>query len=424
MRLAFWKSGGRPAVEPAPPAPSPRAEARGATVADLVRSSSPNLLTLFGWDDSITGEAVTVGRALGVPAVWSAVNFLARSLATLPVAIYEKNAGGRRNLDDHPLRAILNDAPNDEVSSFQWRFEQMIATGTEGRHVSFIERDGAGQVINLWPLETARLTVERRDGRLLYHYRDGIAPRTYGGSEVIDFGFMPGADRLQVRSPIAMNRDTIALAIAITRYGARYFSNGGVPPFAIEGPFDTPGGMARARDDLVRAFQEASDSGRNSIAIPTGHKIHELGANPEKMQMVEVKRFMVEEIARIYALPPIFLQDLTHGTFSNSEQQDLHLVKHTLSAWVKQWEQEINLKLFGRGPRSTYAEVNMDALMRGDFVSTMEGNARAIMTGQVTPNEVRRRRNLPDLPGGDELYIQGATVPLAQIRGDDDDETV
>jgi HK97 family phage portal protein len=129
--------------------------------------------------------------------------------------------------------------------------------------------------------------------------------------------------------------------------------------------------------------------------------------------MIDTQKHAVLEVARIYGLPPTFLQDLSNGTFSNTEQQDLQLVKHTVKRWAEQIEAELNLKLFGRGSKR-YAEFNLDGLMRGDFMSTMQGNAIGIQSGQITPDETRTKRNLPPMEGGDQLFIQGATVPITK----------
>jgi HK97 family phage portal protein len=132
-----------------------------------------------------------------------------------------------------------------------------------------------------------------------------------------------------------------------------------------------------------------------------------------KGQLVDGRRFQMQEIARIYQLPPVFLQDLTDATFSNSEQQDLHFVKHTLGQWIKRWEQQLNLKLFGPRTRSRFVEFNVDGLLRGDFKTRMDGYATAIQNAILEPDEVRGMENRP-AKGGDaaKLHIQGATVPL------------
>ena len=147
------------------------------------------------------------------------------------------------------------------------------------------------------------------------------------------------------------------------------------------------------------------------MALPLGHELKAIGLSPENMQLLELQRFSIEQIARIYSLPPVFLQDLTHGTFSNTEQQDLHFVKHTIKRWVEQAEAEINLKLFGRGS-DLYSEFNVDGLLRGDFKTRMEAHATSIQNGIRTPNEVRDIENLPPMPEGGNLMIQGATVPM------------
>tara|TARA_R110001599_G_scaffold59863_1_gene166351 strand:- start:478 stop:978 length:501 start_codon:yes stop_codon:yes gene_type:complete len=147
------------------------------------------------------------------------------------------------------------------------------------------------------------------------------------------------------------------------------------------------------------------------MALPLGHELKTIGLSPENMQLIELQRFSIEQIARIYSLPPIFLQDLTHGTFSNTEQQDLHFVKHTVKRWVEQFEQEINMKFFGRGSE-LYVEFNVDGLLRGDLKTRMEAHAKSIQNAIRTPNEVRDIENMPPMDNGDDLLIQGATVPL------------
>jgi HK97 family phage portal protein len=128
--------------------------------------------------------------------------------------------------------------------------------------------------------------------------------------------------------------------------------------------------------------------------------------------MTEARRLQSEEIARLFNLPPVFVQDLTHGTFSNTEQQDLHLVKHLIAQWAKALEEELNLKLFGAANNRRYVEHSLDAMMRGDFATRMAGMAQGIQTAILTPNEARTLDNRPPLANGDDLYIQGATVRL------------
>jgi HK97 family phage portal protein len=150
--------------------------------------------------------------------------------------------------------------------------------------------------------------------------------------------------------------------------------------------------------------------------MPPGHKLTQVGFDPEKGQMTEARLFQIQEIARAYQLPPVFLQDLSRATFTNAEQQDLHLVKHLIGQWTAALEGEMNLKLFGRFNGRRYVEHNLSGLMRGDFKSRIDGVARAIQTAQLTPNEARALENRPkhSNPAADDLLVQGATVVLGK----------
>jgi len=408
MAFSIFKRGGAAPAQAAVANPQEAAEARSKTP-ESISQGDPGFARFF---DMAAGadEPVTIEAALGVPAVWSAVNFLSRTLAAIPIKLYQKGADGRETVDGDPVGSLLNHAANDETTAFAFRRGLWQDVFTSGRSVSFIELDKAGRPINLWPLDTENVLVVRKNGRTFYNYRDGSRTVTYAASEVLDLCFMPGASRLSARSPVYSHADTINLALSITRYGARFFKNGGVPSFVITGPFTTAGGATRAAKELQEAVKNMAAEGRNGVALPEGHTITALGLDPEKMQMVDAQRFLIEQIARIYNMPPAFLQDLTHGTFSNVEQQDLQLVKHVIAPWVAYFEAEVNFKLYGRRDRSRYLENILDGLMRGDLVSRSTALSNMINTGQLTPNEARALNNRANLPGGEGLLVQGAMV--------------
>lgn len=379
--------------------------------------SDPNILKIFGLPYggvSASGVSVNIENALGVPAVWSAVNFIAGTIAGLPLNVYTRSKDSRSRAKG-TIQKIVHDAVNDYQSSFEWRkysFEQIL---TGGRAFTYIERNASGQVVNLFPLDPACVTIRREGLNKVYVYKEGSrASIQYQANEIIDLPFMLKSDGLNHRGPIMANRDAIGLAIASTEYGSRFFQNGGVPPFAVKGNFQSAGALKRASDDFDAAVKKAAKEERLALTLPAGLDIERIGADPEKSQLVELQRFVIEQIARIYSLPPVFLQDLTHGTFSNTEQQDLHFVKHTIKRWVEQFEQEINLKLFGRGSNRQYVEFEMDGLLRGDFKTRMDGYAQAVNSAILTPNEARAMENRPTMDGGDKLMIQGATVPIDQ----------
>ena len=368
--------------------------------------SDANIISFLGLgSESATGEVVTIESALGVPAIWAAVNFIPGTLAGLPLKLYRKKKDGREEVKG-PLARILHDAVNDEMTSFDWRKYTFERAMTGGRGITFIERNAAGRVINLWPLDPSQVTIRSKNGRKQYDYRENGRAVTYLANEIIDIPFMRAHDMLRGHSPIMVNKDTVALAIAATKYGARFFGNGGVPPFVMTGKFLTPAGLQRASDDLAAAVQKSVKDARQVVTLPEGHEIKTIGVDPEKTQLVELQRFLIEQIARIYSLPPTFLQDLTNGTFANTEQQDLHFVKHTLKRWVEQFEQEVNLKLFGR-TGSQYVEMNVDGMLRGDFKTRMEGYALGVQNAFIKPSEVRERENWSLRGGGESAFGAG-----------------
>lgn len=361
-------------------------------------------------DISASTQTVNAATMLRVTSVWAAVNFISGTIAGLPLQVYERDGGGRK-LSKDPVAKVLHGNVSDEMTSFSWRkytFERVL---TQGRAFTLILRDGKGRVRDLMPLNPESVTVERAGGQTFYHYDDGQS-RTYEAAEIIDIPFMLKPNGLGHYGPISAGKEAIGLALAVQEYSAKFFANGGVPPFAITGNFQSGKAMQRASDDLQTAVKRAASEGRQALTLPLGLEIKSIGSDPEKTQLLETQRFCVEQIARIYSLPPTFLQDLTNGTYSNTEQQDLHFVKHTLKRWLEQFEQELNLKLWGRQNTRLFAEFNMDGLLRGDFKTRMEGHATAIQAGIETPNEARKLENRPAMDGGDRLYIQGANVPL------------
>lgn len=372
-----------------------------------IQVSAENFLAFMGIDTAVS-DYVSVDAALKVPAVSSAVNFLSGSLANLPLHGYRMRGENAERVGG-TLQILLNEAPNPEWTSFGFRKYFWQQVFTRGRGLAWIERDGP-VIYNIWPLDPGKATKARVGGKTVYHYEGG---KTYQASDVIDVAFMLKADQLNVYSPIQNAARAINLALAMEAYASGFFAGGGVPPLALVGPLPAgPDALKRAQADIKRAITAAKAKSDAVFPIPAGYDLKPVGFDPEKGQMTDARRFQIEEIAREFNLPPVFLQDLTHGTFANTEQQDLLLAKHTIAHWAKAFEEELNLKLFGQKKNGRYVEHNMDGLMRGDFKTRMEAMARGVQTALITPNEARGLDNRPPLPNGDTLYIQGATVPL------------
>lgn len=358
--------------------------------------------------NTVTLPTVTIDTALTVPAVWAAVSFLSRTLAALPLHAYRNSADGPTKIAGG-LETLIHEAPNPEWTSFKLRqyFWQQVFTG--GRGLLWIERSGSN-IVGLWPINPSSVTINRSArGETTYK----VDTKTFPASDIIDVPFMLKADGLAHWGPVERGGKAIQLALAMNDYGSSFFAGGGVPPLAVYGPLPAgPEAMKRATADINRAIAAAKDDAKPIVAMPPGYELKPIGFDPDKGQMTDARRFQIEEIARIYNLPPVFLQDLSRATFSNSEQQDLHLVKHLIGQWAEAFEEELNLKLFGQRNNGRYVEHNLDGLLRGDFVARMNGLAQGIQNAILTPNEARALENRIAVPNGDDLLVQGATVPL------------
>lgn len=389
-------------------------ETRSAEDPRVPLSSPAAFAALFGEWHSKTGIAVTRDVALEVPAVAGAVNFLSGTFASLPAPVYLKTKDGREKADGNPVAILLHDWVNDEyLTSFQWRKQAFANVLLDGRSLTFIEGKKTGRITNLWPLDHRNTRIERKNGRRQYILKDGDgAEKRYDADEIIDIPFMLQADGISHVSPVHKLRGTIGLSTAMEDYASKFFLNGGVPPLAMQMPAGASANAgSRASADVAEMVKAAGTDRRLVMPMPAGHRLEPIGFDPEKGQLIEARMMQLRQIACFYNLPPVFLQDLAFGTFSNTEQQALILVKHTLVNWLECWESELNAKLFG--PRSKfYVEFSVDALLRGSFVERMDGYAKGIQNAVLKPNEARDMENRPRDPEGDRLLVQGATVPL------------
>lgn len=376
--------------------------------------SDPAVFREFlGGGASFSGEEVTEAAALGVPAIWAAVNIIAGTIAHLPLHLFADRGEGAEKATTDPLYRVVHDQANSVHTSYAWRKWAVTRLLLDGRALTQIIRNGAGKVMALVPIPAGKVDMidqrVERSGLVRVYKIDG---RAVPASDILDFVWMPKSCSVDHYRPLAVHRNAIGLVIAAERYAATIFQNGGVPPLVLEGPPMSPAAAERAGEDINNSLRSGRDRKRNILPIPGGFKLHELGFDPSRQQLLELRRFQISEVSRIFNIAPALLFDLTTGTYSNVEQQNLSFSSQTILPIVEMIEMEMNSKLFGQRNTRNFVEFNLDGLARGDFLSRMNGLARAVQTGLRTPNEARAYDNLPPMPFGDDLLIQGATVPL------------
>ena len=375
---------------------------------------------------STAGKSVNERSAMQMTAVYACVRILSEAIAGLPLHMYRyKDEGGKEKALDHNLYQLLHDEPNPEMTSFVFRETLMTHLLLWGNAYAQIIRNGKGEVIALYPLMPNRMTVNRdSNGMLYYQYQksNDDAPTMEGSSVILspsEVLHVPGLgfDGLVGYSPIAMAKNAIGLSIAAEEYGAKFYANGAAPSGVLEHPgvLKDP---AKVRDSWNAAFGGSSNSHKVAV-LEEGLKYTPISISPNEAQFLETRKFQIDEIARIFRVPPHMVGDLEKSSFSNIEQQSLEFVKYTLDPWVVRWEQSLSRALLSEDEKKTYFfKFNVDGLLRGSYHERMQGYSIGIQNGFMCPNDVRELENLdmiPDELGGNKFMVNGNMVDLANV---------
>lgn len=392
---------------------------------DKPQNRTPGSSFAFYMGSSSAGKAVTERSAMQMTAVYACVRILSEAIAGLPLHVYRyKDDGGKEKAFDHPLYLLLHDEPNPEMSSFVFRETLMTHLLLWGNAYAQIIRNGKGEVVSLYPLMPNKMSVNRdTDGRLYYEYtRSSDEAHTMKGTTVrlspSDVLHIPGLgfDGLVGYSPIAMAKNAIGLAIATEEYGSKFFANGAAPGGVLEHP-GTLKDPDKIRESWNKTFGGTANSGKVAV-LEEGMKYSPISISPEQAQFLETRKFQINEIARIFRVPPHMVGDLEKSSFSNIEQQSLEFVKYTLDPWVVRWEQSIQRTLLTYDEKKTYfVKFNVEGLLRGDYASRMNGYATARQNGWMSANDIRELENLDRIPaedGGDLYLINGNMLPLSR----------
>ena len=368
----------------------------------------------FFFGTSSSGKAVNEKTALQTTAVYACVRILAETIASLPFHTYRYTLNGKEKAIEHPIYYLLHSEPNPEMTSFVFRETLMSHLLLWGNAYAQIIRDGRGQVLGLYPLLPNKVIVNRNQhGELVYQYeKDGQTYflRSYEVLHIPGLGF----DGLIGYSPIAMAKNAIGMAIATEEYGAKFFANGANPGGVLEHP-GVVKDPARIRESWNAVYQGSSNAHRVAV-LEEGMKFQSIGIPPEQAQFLETRKFQLNEIARIFRIPPHMIGDLEKSSFSNIEQQSLEFVMYTLDPWVVRWEQAIQRALFTENEKRQYfVKFNVDGLLRGDYQSRMNGYAVGRQNGWLSANDIRELENLNRIPedlGGDLYLINGNMTKL------------
>jgi HK97 family phage portal protein len=389
-----------------------------AAPSDSLSTSRP-----FFCGKSSAGTSVTEQSAMRTAAVYACVRVISEAIASLPLRLY-RFENGLVPEPNNTLYDILHTSPNSEMTSFVFRETLMSHILLYGNGYAQILRDGLDRITALYPLLPNKIDVCRNpdNGQLFYTYwrdRDETRPQEKSGGVALrkeEVLHIPGLsfDGLVGYSPIALAKNAIGMAIATEDYGASFFANGANPGGVLEHP-STLRDATALRETWEALYKGAKNSHRIAV-LEEGLTFHAIGIPPEQAQFLETRKFQLNEIARVFRVPPHMIGDLEKSTFSNIEQQSMEFVKYTLDPWVVRLEQSMNQTLLSPSERKKYViKFNLDGLLRGDYSTRMNGYAIGRQNGWLSANDIRKLEDLNPISvedGGDKYLVNGNMVDL------------
>lgn len=380
---------------------------------------------VFWTGKSSAGKYVTEQSSMQVTAVYACVRLLAEAVAGLPLHLKQYCDDGRKkNAIDHPLYRLMHDEPNPEMTSFQLREAMMTHLLLWGNAYAQKIWNGRGEIIALYPLMPNRMEVERDEsGQIVYWYTQSQDDAPINRQNRIRLSrhevlHIPGLgfNGLVGFSPIAMAKNTIGLTVAAEEYGSKFFANGAAPGGVLEHPA-TIKDPTKVRESWSAAFGGSQNSGKVAV-LEEGMKYTPITIPPDQAQFLETRKFQIDEIARIFHVPPHMIGDLDKSSFSNIEQQSIEFVKHTLNPWVVRWEQSLKRSLFTEEEKKKYFfKFNLEGLLRGDYLSRMNGYAIGRQNGWLSANDIHEYEDMDLIPaeqGGDLYLVNGNMLPLSK----------
>ena len=367
-----------------------------------------------GWPVPLSATSVTPATAQGVGACYAAVALIAEAIGSLPLRLYRRDGDDRKAATEHPLHTVLHRAPNESQSAtefWEWMVSSMLLTGNAYARVT---RGFDGQVRSLDPMVTDRVTIMRKGETIAgYEYtnRDGVRERLLP-AEVFHLRHRAGNDPLVGVSPITAARAVIQLAQAEAQHGQSTFDNG----TRASGTLSIPGRLKpEQRQAIAASWQSQYAGGPNAGKVPVleeGAVFTPISLSLADSEWVAARRFSVEEICRIFKVPPVLIGDLSHSTYSNSVAMDMFFAKHTLGRHLSAIEGAINRQLLTpQAARTMYAEFSLEGLLRGASTERAAFYASAIASGWMRPSEARRLENMPAIEGLDDEKEGGHSVP-------------
>ena len=358
------------------------------------------------WSDFLAKRTgtVTVDAAQSLAACYAAVSVISEAVGSLPLHLYKRDGDERERAREHPLYAVLHHAPNEHQSAqefIEWLTASMLL---HGNGYARITRGHDGQVRSLFPLAPERVNIKRH-GDVIAGYEyinlDGRSEKLLP-DEVFHLRHRAGGDPLVGLSPIAAARGVFELALSEQAHGQSSFDNG----TRLPGTLNVPGVLKPEQREALKASWQAQYAGAaNAGRVPVleaGTNFQHMSMTLEDAEWIAARQFSVQEVARVFKVPPVLIGDLSHANFSNSVEMNRWFITHTLGRHMAAIEGAIARQLLTEaGRRIYYPEFSAEGMLRGDSANRAAFYEKGIASGWMLPSEARRLENMPTIEGID-----------------------
>ena len=364
-----------------------------------------------------TGTNVSPDTALTFTAVWAAIRLLTESVSSLPISVYRvENNGDKTEAVKESLYSLLKYKPNTYQNKITFFEKIMMDLCVNGNSYVYIERNRLARVTGLYCMNYEDMTIIQKDNQLFYE--NGETGQVYDSNDVLHFTGLT-TDGIEGLSPITQCKKAIGWGMAIEEYGNTFFKNGA----KLSGVLSTDRSLSEtAIDRLRQSFNNTYSqlSGSNQTAIlEEGLTFKPVGISPDQAQFLASRTFSLEEIGRIWNIPPHMLGDLSKSSFNNIEMQSQEFVTYTLLPYLTRIENEMNLKLFRTSDVGRlFVKFNVGGLLRGNIKDRSEFYTKMINTGVMSINEVRALEDLNKIEDGDKHFMQMNMTTIEKIGTD------
>jgi HK97 family phage portal protein len=355
---------------------------------------------------------VTFDSAMQLSAVWACVKLLSETVASLPLSIYRRTDDGGRALDtNHPLSILFSGKPNRYQTKVEFFETVLLNLVLHGNAYCGITRMG-GRIVSLMPMMSAQVRVAiLADGSVVYEYHKSDGVEVLASESVWHLKLM--GNGVIGLSPLDYQRNTLGIAQAAENAVTKIYRNGAKP----SGVLSMDRVLTPKQREEIRANFSSLTTGSDDrlMVLEGGVKFDAISLSPQDIELLSSRKFQLNEICRWYGVPSVMVNDTSGSTVWGSGIGQIveGFYKLTMRPILEKIEASIDANLMGpREVGTRFSEFDFDALLRTDFKTRLESYRIGVQGSIFTPNECRKEEGLPPVQGGDQLYIQGATVPL------------